>query len=125
MALITTPVATAVIGCATRVHSQLGPGLFESVYEECLAHEFLKAGLKFQRQVTLPLIYEGLSLPRAFTADFIVEKSVVVELKSVERILSIHCAQVLTYLRVSGLRKGLLINFNTSLLREGIKSFVR
>jgi GxxExxY protein len=125
VALITTPEATAIIGCATRVHSALGAGLFESVYEQCLAVEFLKAGLSFQRQVTLPVRYEGFELQRAFVADFIVESSVLVELKSIDRLLTVHSAQVLTYMRLAGLKKGLLINFNTAHLRDGIKSFVR
>ena len=124
MALITTPEATAIIGCATRVHSALGAGLFESVYEQCLAVEFGKAGLSFQRQVTLPLRYEGLELKRAFVADFIVEATVLVEIKSIERVLAVHSSQVLTYMRLAGLKKALLINFNTPHLRDGIKSFV-
>jgi GxxExxY protein len=108
-----------------RVHSSLGPGLFESVYEHCLAQEFLKSGLAFKRQVTLPLCYEGIELQRAFVADFIVEASVLVELKSIDRLLTVHSAQVLTYMRLAGLKKALLINFNTVHLRNGIKSFVR
>ena len=122
--LITTPVASEIIDCAIRVHRVLGPGLFESVYEQCLAYEFKAAKLAFRRRVRLPIQYAGTTLPLAFSADFIVEDSVLVELKSVERTLPIHSAQVLTYLRVSGLKKGLLINFNTTLLKNGIKSFV-
>jgi len=125
VALITTPEATAIIGCAMRVHSTLGPGLFESVYEKCLCVEFAKAGLGFQRQVTLPVRYEGLELQRAFVADFIVEATVLVELKSIERLLTVHSAQVLTYMRLADLKKALLFNFNTAHLRDGIKSFVR
>lgn len=124
MSLITSPTATAVIGCALRVHQALGPGLFESVYEQCLAYELDDARIPFRRQVKLPMRYAGMDLPMAFTADFIVDEAVLVELKSVERTLSIHHAQVLTYLRLSGLRKGLLINFNTVRLKDGIKSFV-
>lgn len=122
--LITNPTATKVIGCALRVHRALGPGLFESIYEQCLAFELAEDGLAFERQVKLPVSYRGCRLEMSFTADFIVESCVLVELKSVERLLPIHGAQVLTYLRVSGLGKGLLINFNTRLLRNGIKSFV-
>ena len=125
MGLITTPAATSVIGCALRVHTNLGPGLLESVYADCLAQELKKDRLEFQRQVRLPLKYEGGLLRRVFVADFVVEDSVLVELKSIDRILSVHCAQVLTYLRLAGLRKGLLINFNTAHLRDGIRSFVR
>lgn len=124
MSLITTPTATAVIGCAIRVHSALGPGLFESVYEDCLAHELSKAGLAVRRQVALPLTYDGRVFPRAFIADLIVADAVLVELKCVERLLPIHSAQVLTYLRLSGLEKGLLINFNVVKLKDGLKSFL-
>ena len=112
------------IGCALRVHSELGPGLFESAYEACLAHEFGKSNLAFGRQVKLPMRYAGVQLDMAYIADFIVESSVLVELKCVERTLPIHHAQVLTYLRLSGLKKGLLINFNSERLKDGIKSFV-
>jgi GxxExxY protein len=125
VALLTTPEATAIIGCAMRVHSALGAGLFESVYEKCLAVEFQKAGLRFRRQVVLPVRYEGLEVQRAFVADFIVESSVLVELKSIERLLTVHTAQVLTYMRLADLKKALLFNFNTVHLRDGIKSFVR
>ncbi len=124
MALITTPAATALIGCALRVHTAVGPGLFESLYEECLAHEMRKDGLSFRRQVTLPLIYDGILIKRSFTADLIVEESVLVELKCIEKFHPIHDAQMLTYLRVAGLKKGLLINFNTVRLKQGIKSYV-
>ena len=124
MALITTPEATAVIKCALRVHSVIGPGVFESVYEECLAHELRKTGLAFRRQVLMPLHYDGIVLPRAFMADFVVEDAVLVELKSVEKVLPVHCAQVMTYLRLSGLQKGLLINFNVPHLKEGLRSFL-
>ena len=122
--LITNPSATKVIGCALRVHQALGPGLFESIYEQCLAFELAEDGLAFQRQVKLPVSYRGARLEMSFAADFIVESVVLVELKSVERLLPIHDAQILTYMRVAGLSKGLLINFNTRLLKTGIKSFV-
>lgn len=105
-----------------KVHSAIGPGVFESVYEECVAHELRKAGLSFRRQVTLPLTYDGVVLPRAFSADVIVENAVLVELKTVEKLLPIHGAQLLTYLRLSGMEKGLLINFNTIRLKDGIRS---
>ena len=124
MALITNPTATAVIGCALRVHTAVGPGLFESVYEECLAHELRRDGLAFRRQVTLPFTYDGIVIPRSFTADLIVEESVLVELKSIEKFHPVHDAQMLTYLRIAGLKKGLLFNFNTVRLKQGIKSFV-
>ena len=124
MTLITSPAATEVIGCALRVHTNVGPGLFESIYEQCMATELRKSGLAFRQQVTLPFTYDGILLPRAFTADLIVEESVLVELKSIERFHPIHNAQMLTYLRISGLKKGLLFNFNTVRLKQGIRSFV-
>jgi GxxExxY protein len=124
VALITTPAASTIIDCAIRVHRGLGPGLFESIYERSLSHEFGKAGMAFRRQVALPVRYDGLELGRAFCVDFIVEESVVVEIKSVETVLPVHASQVLTYLKLSGLKKGLLINFNAALLKDGIKSFV-
>jgi GxxExxY protein len=122
--LVTNQLATDVIGCAMRVHSTLGPGLFESVYENCLAVELTKARLAFKRQVTLPLTYEGHTFPRAFTVDLIIEQSLLLEIKSIERFLPIHSAQVITYLRLTGIQKGLLINFNCTRLKNGIKSFV-
>jgi len=123
--LITNPAATAVIGCALRVHSKLGPGLLESVYGDCLAKELTRDGACFRRQVRFPINYDGEDLPRVFVADFVVDSTVLVELKSVERILAVHRAQVVSYLRITGLRKGLLINFNVAHLRDGIRSFVR
>jgi GxxExxY protein len=122
MSLITSPVATAVIGCAIRVHKALGPGLFESVYEPCLAHELARAGLPFARQVPISLTYEGLSFDCAFRADFIVANEVLLELKAVEVLMARHEAQVRTYLRCTGLKKGLLLNFNAPTLT--IKSIV-
>jgi GxxExxY protein len=125
MALITTESASIVIGCAIKVHRALGAGLFESVYEPCMAHEMTRAGLHFERQVTVPLTYGGLVFDRGFRADFVVEKELVVELKSVERLAPVHHTQLLTYMRLTGLRKGLLFNFNEALLKHGIKSIVR
>jgi GxxExxY protein len=124
MALVTVDSAATVIGCAIAVHRTLGPGLFESVYEPCLAHEMHKAGLRFQRQVALPLIYDSIRFPQAFRADFIVEDELLVELKSVEHLQPVHHSQLLTYLKLAGLRKGLLINFNVRLLKEGLRSIV-
>ena len=122
VALITTPTVDRILACAIRVHTLLGPGLFESVYENCLARQFSIEGFAFSRQVAVPLNYEGLLLPCAFRADFIVSKEVLIEVKAVERVIPVHHAQVLTYLRCAGLRKGLLLNFNAS--RLWIKSFV-
>jgi GxxExxY protein len=102
----------------------LGPGLFESVYEECLAHELRKNGLAFRRQVVMPVTYDGRVFPRAFVADFIVEEQILVELKSVETVLPVHDKQVITYLRLSGLRQAILFNFKSELLKHGMKSYL-
>jgi GxxExxY protein len=124
VALITNPTAGAVIDCALRVHRTVGPGLFESVYEQCLAYEMEDAGLSYRRQVRLPLSYGRVRFQKAFQADFIVEECVLVELKAVSFLTSVHRAQTLTYLRLSGVKKGLLINFNSARLKDGIVSVV-
>ena len=102
-----------------RVHRALGPGLYESVYEQCLAYELDEAKLNFRRQVRLPVEYRGTRSAKAFAADFIIEEAVLVELKCVAIMLPIDWAQVVTYLRLAGLRKGLLLNFNTVRLKDG------
>ena len=109
-----------VLGAAIEVHGTLGPGLLESAYEECLAHEFRLRKLEFQRQVFLPLSYKGILLDCGYRMDFVVEDAVVVELKCAERTLPIHEAQLLTYLRMSQRKVGLLLNFNMPVLRDGI-----
>ena len=109
-----------IIGSAIEVHRELGPGLLESAYEECLCHEFHLRNLTFKRQVDLPVVYKGVNLNCGYRIDLIVEDLVVVELKSVEQILPIHQAQLLTYLRLSLKKVGLLINFNVSVLKNGI-----
>jgi len=114
------PRTAAIIGAAIEVHRQLGPGLLESAYEQCLCHELHLRGLPFKCQVNLPVSYKGLQLDCGYKIDVIVNDEVIVELKSVERILSVHEAQLLTYLKLSGKRVGLLINFNSSLLTQGI-----
>jgi len=124
MALVTVDSAELVISCAIKVHSATGPGLFESVYEPCLTHELAKAGAKFKRQVLVPLIYDNIVIDQAFRADFIVEDELIVEVKSVEQLTLLHHKQLLTYLRLTGLRKGLLINFNAPRLKDGLKSVV-
>jgi len=124
MSLVTVESAEPVIGCALTVHRALGPGLFESVYEACLARELEETGIRFERQVALPLLYKGIQFSKAFRVDFIIEKELLVELKSIERVLPVHLMQVRTYLKLAGLRKGLLINFNAPLLRDGLKSVV-
>ncbi|WP_116125919.1 GxxExxY protein [Lewinella sp. IMCC34183] len=115
----------AIIGASYKVHAALGPGLLESVYETCLLHECREEGLKAKTQVEVPVVYNGLIMPVAYRMDLLVEEKVVVEIKSVESLRPLHQAQVLTYLRTAQLPVGLLINFNTTNLREGIKRFRR
>jgi GxxExxY protein len=114
------PRTAAIIGAAIEVHRQLGPGLLESAYEQCLCHELHLRGLPFKCQVNLPVSYKGLQLDCGYKIDVIVNDEVIVELKSVERILPVHEAQLLTYLKLSGKKVGLLINFNSALLTQGI-----
>ena len=121
MPLIATPLARTVIGCAIDVHRVLGPGLLESVYGRCLAYEFATHGLTFQRQVPLPVSYKGLHMGCGYRLDFVLEGRLVVELKTVERLLRVHNAQALTYLKLSGARQALLINFHAPVLRRGIR----
>jgi GxxExxY protein len=113
-----------VIKLAIDVHRQLGPGLLESAYEECLGYELRTAGLGIGRQVPLPIVYKEVRLDCGYRLDFVVERQLVLELKVVERILPIHEAQVLTYLKLSGHKVGLLLNFNTVVLKDGIRRFV-
>lgn len=101
-------------GILFNIYNKLGPGLFESVYEEIFAYELRKSGIHFERQKCLPVIWDNLQLNRAFRADLVIDNKVIVELKSIELLAPIHTMQLLTYLRVSGLKLGLLINFNAS-----------
>jgi GxxExxY protein len=109
-----------VIGAAIKVHTALGPGLLESAYGSCLHYEFKKAGLRFEHEVHLPLMYDGTEIPRAYRIDFIVEHSLIVELKCVERVLPVHLAQLVSYLKLSGRMLGLLLNFNVARMRDGV-----
>lgn len=113
-----------VIGCALEVHKQLGPGMLESAYEQCLAHDFTLNRIIFKRPVALPVKYKGVNLDCGYRLDFLVEDELVVELKAVEAILPIHKAQMLSHLKITGLSVGLLINFNVILLKEGITRMV-
>ena len=115
------PLSDRVIGLAIEVHRHLGPGLLESAYEECLAYELRKAGLTFDRQRQLPVIYKEIRLAAAYRIDLVVEGRLIVEVKTVERLLPIHEAQLITYLRLSGVSVGLLMNFNTAVLKEGLR----
>ena len=109
-----------IIGCAFNVHKGLGPGLLESTYEVCLEYELLQKGLKVQRQVGLPVVYNDVRLDAGYRIDLLIEDKVIVELKSVEALAPIHEAQLLTYLKLSDKKLGLLINFNVKDLKEGI-----
>jgi GxxExxY protein len=118
------PLSHRVIGCATEVHRELGPGLLESTYQTCLAHELSLAVLRFALQPSVPVAYKGVLLECAYRLDVLVENELLLELKSVESILSIHEAQIITYLKLAKIKTGLLINFNVPILKEGIKRFV-
>ena len=117
-------ITEAIIGAAIAVHKELGPGLLESAYEACLAYELAERKLKVERQKGLPVTYHGVQLDCGYRIDLLVEKLVVVELKAVERLEPIHQAQMLSYLRLSGCKVGLLINFNVKVLKNGIRRFV-
>ncbi len=110
----------SIIGAAIEVHRELGPGLLESAYEECLCHELGLRSLPFRRQVPLPLTYKGVRLDCGYRIDLIVADTILLELKAVEQTLPIHEAQLLTYLRLSGIKIGLIINFNVPVLKDGI-----
>jgi len=113
-----------IIGSAMEVHKTIGPGLLESAYEECLAHEMQLRGLGFDRQVPLPVAYKGIKLDCGYRLDFLVERAVVLELKAVDALQPIYEAQLLTYLKLGGWTVGLLINFNVPVLKNGIKRIV-
>jgi len=113
-------VAHEIVDAAYRVHRQLGPGLLESVYEVALGYELEKRGLKALRQVGVPVVYEGIELGTGFVADLVVEDLVIVEIKSVESVAPVHKKQLLTYLRLTNRRLGLLVNFGASLIKDGI-----
>ena len=110
-----------IIGFAIDVHRHLGPGLLESAYEECLCYELKESGLAFRRQVALPVVYKAIRLDCGYRMDVVVENQVILELKTVERLMPIHQAQLLTYMKLSGIPTGLLLNFSAAVLREGIR----
>ena len=114
-------ITETIIGAAIEVHRHLGPGLLESAYQVCLAREMALRGLAFEQEVQLPLDYKGVKLDCGYRLDFLVEQSVVVELKTVEALQPVHEAQLLTYLKLSGCKIGLLINFNVPVLKNGLK----
>ena len=109
-----------IISSAMEVHTGLGPGLLEAAYEECLCHALARGGLQFRRQVAIPIAFQGIKLDCGFRLDLLVDEQVVVEIKAVEKVLPVHFAQLLTYLKLSGITTGLIINFNVVHLRDGI-----
>lgn len=117
-------VTDRILKCAFEVHSNLGPGLLESAYENCLHYEMLQNGLLVEKQKPLPLMYKEVKLDMGYRMDFVVENKVILEIKSVEALNDLHVAQVLTYLKLSGCKVALLINFNVKSLKDGIKRFV-
>ncbi len=117
-------ITESIIGAAIQVHRTLGPGLLESAYEYCLAYELGKRGLRVEQQKPLPLVYEQVKLDCGYRIDLLVEGSVVVEVKSVDALAPIHEAQVITYLKLSGCKLGLLINFNVPVVKDGIHRFI-
>jgi GxxExxY protein len=124
MELYTSTLGSKVIGCAIEVHSALGPGLLESMYQRCLAHELELQGIRFEQQVALPITYKGLQLGLGYRVDLVVEGELLIELKTTDRLLPVHTAQVLTYLRLLDLRQGFLLNFNVARMVEGIRSIM-
>jgi GxxExxY protein len=114
-----------IIGGALHVHKSLGPGLLEGTYRSCLLHRFAQDGLNARPEVPIPLSYDGLTLATSYRADIVVEDRVILELKAVDRLLPIHEAQILTYLKLANLRVGLLLNFNVTRLENGIRRLVR
>ena len=116
--------SAAVVDAALEVHKALGPGLLESAYEACLVHELSARNVAARRQVALPVHYKGVRIDAGYRLDLVVDEAVVVEIKAVDTLTRLHEAQVLTYLRLSGFRAGLLINFNVRLLRDGLRRFV-
>ncbi|GLS04152.1 hypothetical protein GCM10007860_12980 [Chitiniphilus shinanonensis] len=122
--MLNDPLSEQIIGAAIEVHRALGAGLLENAYEQCLRHELALRGLAVQSQLHLPIRYKGVQVDHAFKLDLLVEERVIVELKSCEKLLPIHESQLLTYLKLTGLKTGLLINFNTTLLKNGLRRLV-
>lgn len=113
-----------IIGCAIEVHKQLGPGLLESAYQECLCYELTKAGLDVVKEKSLPIVYKDIKLDHGYRIDLLVNNKVVIEIRTVEAFIDVHTAQVLTYLRLGDFKLGLLINFYVSTLKTGIKRII-
>ena len=109
-----------IVDCSVKIHTAIGPGCFERVYEELLCHELLKRNLEVKRQLTMPISYDGLTIDNAYKLDLLIEDKVIVEIKSVEYLLPVHFKQVMTYLRILNLKNGIILNFKTDLMKEGI-----
>ena len=124
MELIFEDLTEKIIGLAINVHKELGPGLLENTYKQCLAYELKKANLNFQLEVNCPIIYKEIQISCGFRIDLLVEDKIIIELKSIDKIIPIHEAQLLTYMKLFNKRVGLIINFNERLLRDGIKRLV-
>lgn len=114
-----------VIGACIEVHRHLGPGLLESAYHECLRYELRLRGLKYVSEIQVPVAYKGISLDCGYRLDFLIEDSIILEIKAVERLLPVHQAQVVTYLKLTGVNTGLLVNFNVALIKQGLRRLTR
>jgi GxxExxY protein len=117
-------ISKKIIGCAIEVHKQLGPGLLETAYQECLLYELRQAGLKVRKEKPMPIVYKEVKLDHGYRIDLLVEEKVVIEIKTVEAFTDVHTAQVLTYLRLGDYKLGLLLNFHVTLLKRGIKRII-
>ncbi|GCD78497.1 hypothetical protein JCM31826_19790 [Thermaurantimonas aggregans] len=122
--MIENEITDKIIGCALEVHKFLGPGLLESAYEECLYYELKSSGIEVRKQVVLPVVYKGIKLNAGYRIDLLVENKVIVEIKSVDAILDIHKAQLMTYMKLASIKVGLLMNFNVKLLKEGVVRWI-
>ncbi|WP_220459152.1 GxxExxY protein [Gelidibacter maritimus] len=122
--IIENNLSNKIIGCAIEVHKQLGPGLLESAYKECLFHELSLIGLSTKKELALPIVYKDIKLDHGYRIDLLVENKVVIEIKTVENFTDVHLAQVLTYLKLGNYKLGLLLNFHVTTLRSGIKRIV-
>ena len=122
--MIENELSNKIIGYAIEVHKQLGPGLLESAYQECLYYELIQAGLKVQKEKPMPIVYKEVKLDHGYRIDLLVEEKVVIEIKTVEAFNDVHTAQVLTYLRLGKYKLGLLFNFQTTILKNGIKRVI-
>jgi GxxExxY protein len=118
-------IARDVVDCGLKVHRALGPGLLESAYEACLAHEIAKRSYVVRRQIALPIIYDGLHLDAGYSIDLLISDSVLIEVKAVDNLLSIHQAQLMTYLKLSGHHLGFLMNFNVAMFKNGLRRIIR